>query len=104
MIIKYATRLQIVIGNIIGEEQTGYIKGRFIGQNVRIIEDVIDYCTNNDKEGAILFVDFEKAFDSLEINFLISCLKKMGFGMQFVTWVKALYENINSCILLNGWI
>ena len=28
----------------------------------------------------------------------------MGFGMQFVTWVKALYENINSCMLLNGWI
>lgn len=40
-----AIRLQSVIGNIIGEEQTGYIKGRYIGQNVRLIEDVIDYCS-----------------------------------------------------------
>ena len=98
-----AIRLQSVIGNIIGEEQTGYIKGRYIGQNVRLIEDVIDYCTNNNKEGAILFVDFEKAFDSLEMNFLFACLQKMGFGTQFVTWVKSLYNNISSCILINGW-
>ena len=27
----------------------------------------------------------------------------MGFGTQFVTWVKSLYNNISSCILINGW-
>jgi exonuclease III len=99
-----AMRLQNIIGNIISEDQTGYIKGRFIGQNIRLIEDIIDYYTDNEKDGAILFVDFQKAFDSLEINFLISCLEKIGFGVQFISWVKTLYNNINSCISLNGWI
>ena len=97
-------RLQNVISKVISEDQTGYIKGRFIGQNIRLIEDVIDYYTDNDKDGAILFIDFKKAFDSLEINFLISCLQKMGFGTQFISWVTVLYKNINSCISLNGWI
>ena len=69
-----AVRLQKVIGKLINTEQTGYVKGRFIGQNIRLIEDVIDYCTQNNQNGAILFVDFKKAFDTLEIPFLENCL------------------------------
>ena len=29
-------------------DQCGYIKGRFIGQNVRLVEDIIDYCDGKD--------------------------------------------------------
>ena len=43
-----------------------YIKGRFIGFNIRQIQDVIDYANELDSEGAILFLDFRKAFDTVE--------------------------------------
>ena len=97
-------RVQNVLKNIISEEQCGYVKGRFIGQNIRVIEDVINYCNGTDNECAILFIDFQKAFDSLEINFLMKCLKRFGFHSQFLSWVKAIYTDIDSCISMNGWL
>ena len=43
-------------------------------------------------------VDIEKAFDSLSHSFLLACLKKFGFGHDFIRWVKILLESQESCI------
>ena len=99
-----ARRVQKIIKNIISNDQCGYIKGRFIGRNIRIIEDVINYCELNENDAAILFIDFKKAFDSLNISFLNKCLEKFGFGEQFLNWVKTIYKNIDSCISINNWL
>ena len=42
-----ASRLQKVIGNIVKNDQTGYIKGRFVGQNIRLIQDIIIELTSD---------------------------------------------------------
>jgi hypothetical protein len=55
-------------------------------------------------EGAIIFLDFSKAFDSLEWDFMLSTLKHYGFNYSFVTWVETLYNNIQTCVINNGWI
>ncbi len=44
-------RLQKVLPFIINEDQTGYIKGRFIGQNIRIIEDVVYFTEIENQPG-----------------------------------------------------
>jgi hypothetical protein len=51
---------------------TGYIKNRFIGFNLRQIQDILDYSNIYKIEGAIIFLGFSKAFDSLEWNFMLS--------------------------------
>lgn len=53
-------RVQGVIKNIISNDQCGYIKGRFIGGNIRLIEVVFNYnnCELNEKDAANLFIDF----------------------------------------------
>ena len=79
----FAKRLQNVMDNIINENQTGYIKGRFIGNNSRLILDMLKYSENNDKECILLFADFHKAFDSIEWNFLFKTLKKIQFRAKF---------------------
>ena len=56
------------------KNQTGFIKGRFIGENIRFVLDCIDYCKDHDISGFLLLVDFEKAFDRLEWDFIYSCL------------------------------
>ena len=35
-------RMQKVLCSVIDEDQTGYIKGRFIGQNIRFVSDIIE--------------------------------------------------------------
>ena len=59
---------------------------------------------NNDVSKHILFVDFKKAFDSLEWTFILTTLKHFGFNESFIIWVKTLYSNIQTCVMNNGWI
>ena len=65
---------------VINPDQTGYIKGRFIGENVRLISDIINYTSTKTLPGLAVFLDFEKAFDSMEWNFLFKVPDRLNFG------------------------
>ena len=58
-------------------DQSGFVKGRYIGDNIRLLFDIIDYTEFKQLPGAILLVDFLKAFDSLKWEFLFKVLKKI---------------------------
>ena len=98
-----AIRLQKVIPNIIESDQVGYIKNRYIGENVRIIYDILMYSEENDIEAFLAQIDFEKAFDSIEWPFLFKCLKAFNFGENFIRWIKIIYNDISSCVGNNGY-
>ena len=61
-----ANRLAKVLPDIISPNQTGYVKNRYISENVRLISDVIDYTKAKQTQGVGLFLNFKKAFDSIE--------------------------------------
>lgn len=52
----------------------------------------------------ILSLDQEKAFDRVDWECLVSILRLMGFGPNFITWVKVLYTGIRSAVLINGYV
>ena len=99
-----AQRLQNIIGTVVSKNQTGYIKGRFIGTNVRAILDICDYIESTNSPGILLQLDFEKAFDSVEWTFLLLVLKKYNFGEYFIKWIKVLYGRPKICIKNNGYL
>ena len=51
------------IHDLIHTDQSGFLKGRNIGHNIRLILDIIEYTDSNDIPGSILLIDIEKAFD-----------------------------------------
>ena len=61
-----ARRIEPVLPNIIHSDQSGFIKGRYIGQNVRLLCDIMEYPDTNKLPGILLFLDFKKPFDSIE--------------------------------------
>jgi len=67
-----ATRIKNVLPNIIHHNQTGYVKDRYIGETVRSVFDVMDFTLKEKVPDLLIFIDFQKAFDSLEWNFLLS--------------------------------
>ena len=59
-------RMQQYLPKLIHQNQSGFVKGRFIGDSVRIIQDLMAYMDQKKLNGILLFVDFEKAFDTIE--------------------------------------
>ena len=53
--------------------------------------------------GHFLASIFEKAFDSLEWDYLFKVLDIMNFGPSFLNWIHMFYSNISSCVVSNGY-
>ena len=54
------------------------------------------------KEGFLVTVDIEKAFDSINHHFLIAILEKIGFGTEFIERIKVLLNSQESCVINGG--
>ena len=67
-------------------DQTGYTKGRFVGENICLISDIIEEHEN--KDWMILFLDFKMAFEYLEWDFLFKVPNTMNFGPSFLNWIQ----------------
>ena len=96
-----AIKLKKVLPAFISPGQTAYVNGRFIGESGRLIPDIIEVCDIEKLSGYLMTLDF-KAFDSMNHAFLIAVLKKYGFGVGFIDWIKILLNNQESCVINGG--
>ena len=83
------------------EDQVGYIKGRQLGDNCRKILDIFEFTEEIPDPGYVLFLDFEKAFDSVSREFMCKTLRAFNFGETFLKWIKILYKD-PLCITTNN--
>ena len=97
-----ANRIKQYLPLLINDDQTGFISGRFIGENTRRLYDLFNFTEENNVPGLLLLIDFEKAFDSLAWSFISKTLTFFNFGESIRKWVSIFYKNINSCVLVNG--
>jgi len=93
-----AFRVKKVLPNIIHNNQSGYVEGRFSGEIIRTIEYIMEFTKSGKIRGILAFLDFEKAFDNIEWEFLYKCLEVFNFGPDFKKWVSVLYTDISSCV------
>ena len=99
-----ANRIKTVLPQLVHEDQTGFIKNRYIGDNIRLIYDIIAYLEENRHPGLLLNIDFKKAFDSIEWDFMFKVLDAFNFGEGICRWVKTFYCETKSCVAVNGQI
>ena len=99
-----AGRLLKVIHLVVNKDQTCGVPGRFIGENVALLRDVVDYASSSGAPIAILSLDQEKAFDRVDWPFMRSTLSAMGFGPSFISWVDLFYHRVQSSVNVNGYL
>ena len=51
----------------------------------------------------MFFTDFEKAFDSINHNYIAEILNLFIFGQDLKSWVNLFYNSATSCVLYNGY-
>ena len=89
-----ALRIKPVLKNVICHDQTAYIKDRYIGESIRLVQDIIEYVDREEEEAILFSTDIEQAFDSVNHNFIFETLEKFGFGPGFIQWVKKLLKMV----------
>ena len=97
-----ANRLKTVLVKIISDAQSGFMAGRFIGENTHLVYDIMHYLEKNELPGLLTLVDFQKAFESVSWTFLNNVLKFFNFGKEFCHWINILNKNIQATILQSG--
>ena len=73
-------RIEQMLPSLIHPDQTGFVKGRYIGENIRLISDVVEQTKKLNCPGILLSLDFQKAFDTLEWSCIHNVLKIYNFG------------------------
>ena len=97
-----ANRIKTILPSIIDLDQSGFMSGRFVGDNIRLIYDTINYSNVQKKKGLLLLIDFEKAFDSVAWSFMEKCLTYYNFKDDIKCWIKTFYSNIKSTVIVNN--
>lgn len=92
-----ANMLKNVLSKIIDEARNGFLSGRFTGDNIRLVYDIIKFKHNI--TGMLLMT----AFNSLSFSFVQKVFSFYNFGSDFMNrWIQTLYKSIQSCIIVNG--
>ena len=98
-----SNRLKLVLNKLIHENQKGFLSGRYIGENTRLVYDILNYTEQMNKPGLLLLIDFEKAFDSISWDFLFSVIRFFNFGPDFERWIHIISRNVKLCVIQNGF-
>ena len=93
-----AHRMRKVVHQVVDESQKGFMPDAFIAdcsmlQN--LIEAHINEDTAEERHGIMLFLDMEKAFDRCSWEFMLTGMKRMGFGPNFVQMIEMIYDEGN---------
>lgn len=83
-----AKRMKDVVRKVIGEVQSAFVKGRSILDGVVVLNEIVEE-TRKSKKSALLFkVDFVKAYDSIEWDYLLELLEILNFPQKWNRWIK----------------
>ena len=98
-------RISSILPALVNNDQTGFIKGRrHIGDNIRLMCNVIDYANFKNILATVLSIDLQKAFDSLNWALILAMLRNLGCGDFFINLIRIIYKEPTSCIINNNFL
>ena len=93
-----AKRMEQYLPKLIHSDQTGFVNGRYIGQNIRLLSDIMDFLDSKKCQGIFQFVD------TLEWSFISKTLEAFNFGNNFKKWFNVLYNSVQSSVVNGGFM
>jgi hypothetical protein len=97
-------RFEDCMSRIINRSQNAFIKGRNIMEGVLSLHEIIHDTKRKRKDGVILKLDFEKAYDKISWSFLFESLKQRGFCDQWCAWIKRVVDSGTLSVKINDTV
>ena len=98
------SRMQGPLDFLVDPSQTAFIKGRWIGDNVLLNQEIMEHMVAENQPGTVLFLDVAKAYDRVDRGWLLACANAMGLPVGMMSWIRRLSEGTRSRVCLNGWL
>lgn len=98
-----ASRIQTVMNQIISPDQTGFMRGRYIGSNLNNITALIDHVEATNTSAILLAVDYQKAFDTVRWKLIFKALQLFGFGEYITSAIKIMFKDIKTAVCNAGY-
>ena len=97
-----AKRLQSVLGDTISKTQGAFTAGRQILDVILVANEVVEDYRRSNKEGLVFKIDFEKAYDNVNWDFLDYVLQKKNFSSKWRSWIRGFLSSVSYSVLING--
>lgn len=99
-----ANRIKPFLERLVSPNQTAFIEGRWINENGILAQEIIHTMkkTRARRGWVGMKLDFSKAFDRLEWNFVLCILKNCGFHQKFIRWIQQCISTVSMSVLING--
>ena len=79
-------------------------RGQYFSLSTHTIRDMLFYCSKEKIDLIMLALDYTKAFDSVNFDFIHTAFELYNFGNNFKQWIKVIYNGGKSCFSNNGFI
>ena len=92
----------MLMNRLTSSNQSVFIKGRFILESVVTAHEVLHSTYHSGSPGLVLKLDYEKAFDKVNLDFLMEILEKRNFGPRWMKWIYQITHLGFVGVKLNG--
>ena len=93
-----------VLGSVISPAQTAFLPGRRMGSTVQLLQLLPPLLRAQHAEAVLVFMDFAKAYDTVDRSFLLQVMGAMGAGGGMAAWVRTLLSDTQAMAVVNGHV
>ncbi|KXZ56111.1 hypothetical protein GPECTOR_2g993 [Gonium pectorale] len=99
-----ANRLSPCLSTAIPLEQSAFLPGRSIGANTRFLRCLPHLLQQQQRSAIVAFLDFAKAYDTIDRSVLFALMERMGVGPGFLAWAQLLLMDTLAVASVNGYL